>query len=766
MIVEEYSQEVIVLKCHNYSGEEIRQALNRIQNEFAMKEQSDVIVKPNLCLPIDYAEHLTTHPEIINQVINVAQDNGIRNISLADTPVGKADSKRRNELWIKTGMQRLIELKGVKRNDLDNNLAMRQIHIGDKRVIFPMSDDIFNNTLINVPKFKTHGFMFFSGAVKNLYGVLPEYTKKRLHRELEEKDEFAKFLVEFANMISPALNIMDAIIGIEGEGPGVKGRKRYIGVILISKNVFALDYVAAQLMGIEALAVPTIQLSLEEGYLDESRVKILGESIDQFIIKDYQLPVINEATNKLTQKLFHLSRYEPSIDLEKCVRCGICLQNCPHSAIRDDDHIMQIDRAKCKSCLVCHEICPHGAVNFKSYSFLKELSRKEESAKLMREKRWVFVLGNPDSTNIALRIKKRGYLVALVHNKPLKINSDTFDLHIADITEKELREYNIKGVINYHSESNVIKYSEICERLNFVGIPIKAAKIMTNKLKLKEFLYKWGIKYPSYICCRDLNNVVLESEKYYVIKPIDNSNSRGVYLVEGGELTDEVIEQSRAHSKRGEVIIEEFISGEEYDITCIVWDNEVIDIYINRRLRYEDGERFGEAIGFQTVTLEKNLYGELRNICVRTIKNLDIKKGVISYQMIFNEGWYVIEMAGRAMGGGLVEFLYAVNNVNIDEILVNISLGESIEELLGKKRERYGAFLFADKFINNLHGDYNLQEARKSKGVLWFNIKTGNCEKVSGGVLCYGEDDDDALCNALTAMDKLKSGGEQIGNSE
>lgn len=176
--MEEYSQEVILLKCHNYSGEKIRQALNNIQNILAMKEISDVMVKPNLCLPIDYAEHLTTHPEIINQLISIFQDNGICNISLADTPVGKADSKRRNELWVKTGMQRLIELKEVKRNDLDNNLALRQIHIGDKRVIFPMSGDIINNTVINVPKFKTHGFMLFSGAVKNLYGILPEYTKE------------------------------------------------------------------------------------------------------------------------------------------------------------------------------------------------------------------------------------------------------------------------------------------------------------------------------------------------------------------------------------------------------------------------------------------------------------------------------------------------------------------------------------------------------------------------------------------------------------
>lgn len=50
------------------------------------------------------------------------------------------------------------------------------------------------------------------------------------------------------------------------------------------------------------------------------------------------------------------------IDLEKCVACGACKDNCPTNAISMmEDGKMVIDPNLCISCGTCQAICPVGA---------------------------------------------------------------------------------------------------------------------------------------------------------------------------------------------------------------------------------------------------------------------------------------------------------------------------------------------------------------------------------------------------------------------
>ena len=750
--------DVLVLRCNNYSEELVKSTINTIIKHFDIEKEERIVIKPNLCLPEDYSLHLTTHPEIIRQLGYILIEKGISNIIIADTPVGKSDNIRREKLWKKTGMKSIVEDLNLIRNDLDDNLVLKEMCIEGVKTLYPLSRDIIENKVINIPKFKTHGFMLFTGAVKNLYGILPEYTKKRLHRELEKKEAFSEFLVEFANSINPIVNIMDAIIGIEGEGPGRKGSKRYIGVVLASNNVFALDYVAAQIMGIDPGDVPTVRRSLEKKYIEKERIRIIGDPIEQFILKDYKLPIINERTDRLSKKLFHLSRYNVWIESEKCYNCAMCKKSCPHNAIVYEG-IMKIDSTKCKACLVCHEICPAGAICFSTYSFLEELSKKEAETRKDREKEWFFIFGNPKTNKIILRLKQYGYLVALIHDKVLQVDANDCDFEAAEITKAQAEKFNIRGALNYHSEANVLRCAKFCAMYNIPGISVSCAEILSDKAKLKIFLEKNGIKYPKYQLYTKTLKLYIDPEKQYVIKPIDNSNSAGVYLVKGSEITAEILEKSLLQSKKGFVLVEEFIDGEEYDITCIVSENEVKEILINKRLRVENSEDFGQVIGFQTVRLSIDNYEKLKNICTRSIQGLKIEAGIISFQMILNSDWYLIEMAGRAMGGGLAEFLYAVSNINIDEILVELSLGKRIDYILKRRKNKHGAFLYANHFIKGISvGKIDIKKMSKSKGVLWNSIhiiEGVNNSIVEGGIFCFGKDNDDALKNCYEAIKKI-----------
>ena len=61
------------------------------------------------------------------------------------------------------------------------------------------------------------------------------------------------------------------------------------------------------------------------------------------------------------KQLYFNALYEAVIDLEACVECEDCIENCPVDAIELADAI-QVDRGKCLGCGVCAGNCPSDAI--------------------------------------------------------------------------------------------------------------------------------------------------------------------------------------------------------------------------------------------------------------------------------------------------------------------------------------------------------------------------------------------------------------------
>ncbi len=53
---------------------------------------------------------------------------------------------------------------------------------------------------------------------------------------------------------------------------------------------------------------------------------------------------------------------KPTIDLNKCVGCGVCVTNCPAEAIIWDDDDMPTITDDCAECGRCLDWCPAGAI--------------------------------------------------------------------------------------------------------------------------------------------------------------------------------------------------------------------------------------------------------------------------------------------------------------------------------------------------------------------------------------------------------------------
>jgi uncharacterized protein (DUF362 family) len=81
----------------------------------------------------------------------------------------------------------------------------------------------------------------YSGAIKNLFGCIPSNRRIYLHPYLPE------VFYRLYSVFKPQLTIMDARIGIEGNGP-TKGNPVKMGLMLTGNDALALDITAAKVM--------------------------------------------------------------------------------------------------------------------------------------------------------------------------------------------------------------------------------------------------------------------------------------------------------------------------------------------------------------------------------------------------------------------------------------------------------------------------------------------------------------------------------------
>ncbi len=107
----------------------------------------------------------------------------------------------------------------------------------------PLKEDV----VISLPKLKTHELTLYTGAVKNMFGVIPLKTRKQAHL-LADRERFGDAVVDICSARMPHLAIMDRVVGMEGNGPS-HGTPREVGLVMASYDCISLDVVASRLIG-------------------------------------------------------------------------------------------------------------------------------------------------------------------------------------------------------------------------------------------------------------------------------------------------------------------------------------------------------------------------------------------------------------------------------------------------------------------------------------------------------------------------------------
>ena len=371
---------VYVIKCPDYKqvDEKMDMLLSMMggMDQFA-KAGERIVLKPNLLVPKKPENAITTHPAVVAAVGRITKSVGASPI-IADTP-GSAfpyNKKGLDRVYRMCGMSEVADESGIEVN-LDTTWKTVSFPEGNliKRfeVITPVikADGVFN-----LCKLKTHGFMSMTGAVKNSFGVIPGIIKAGYHAKLQDVRNFACMCLDLSEYVSPRISIMDAVIGMEGNGPQ-NGAPRHIGLLLASRSPLALDIVAGEIMGLDRENNPLLIEAEKRGLSPNhfEQVEVVGAYKSDLCIPDFKLPAtLNAGASSFAMSVLiplfkNWITVRPEIIKDKCAACGICSDACPVNVISVDNNYAQINRKKCIRCYCCHEMCPQDAIKLRS-SFL------------------------------------------------------------------------------------------------------------------------------------------------------------------------------------------------------------------------------------------------------------------------------------------------------------------------------------------------------------------------------------------------------------
>ena len=384
---------VSVIPCHSYEEGPLEEALFKLLEPFdallTIKPQMTVIVKANLVSAMKPEEAATTHPAVLRAICRLLMKKGAR-VILGDSPGGLYNAAFVERVYRASGMTEL-EKDGV---ILNRNFDQKEASYPDGKVLKSFTYTAYldeADLIINACKLKSHGMMAMSASAKNMFGVIPGIIKPEYHYRFPRHEDFADMLLDLDEYFKPVLNIADAVIGMEGNGP-TAGTPRQIGCLLASFSPHCLDLAAAAILGLKKENVPTLAAAYRRGLIPEDarELSLVGD-LAPLILSDFKnMPLQasvefsrghkNIFSRTIASCIAGILRTRPVVHKKLCIGCKVCQGICPASAIVVENGKAKLDRKRCIRCFCCQEFCPKSAIKVERTA-LARLFHREKNKK-------------------------------------------------------------------------------------------------------------------------------------------------------------------------------------------------------------------------------------------------------------------------------------------------------------------------------------------------------------------------------------------------
>ena len=237
-----------------------------------------IFLKPNLVETHVESAHINTHPMVVRAAIEAFLSLGARAVVVGEGP------GHRQDMWQileESGLGPILYDDRIPFTNLNEETGFSVTNQGQWTALTTLTfPRVFREIdwIVSMPKLKTHHWAGITLSMKNLFGVMPGlyygWPKNVLHHQ-----GIHQSILDITATLKPHFSIVDGIVGMEGDGP-IMGTPKTVGVLVMGRNLPAVDATCARLMGIDPYKVPYL-ITADDwlGPLDEARIVQRGEPI-------------------------------------------------------------------------------------------------------------------------------------------------------------------------------------------------------------------------------------------------------------------------------------------------------------------------------------------------------------------------------------------------------------------------------------------------------------------------------------------------------
>jgi biotin carboxylase len=324
--------------------------------------------------------------------------------------------------------------------------------------------------------------------------------------------------------------------------------------------------------------------------------------------------------------------------------------------------------------------------------------------------------------SLLLNAKKMGLITVVIDpdkDASERNTSDYFEVVAGDDFEgtcEVVMKYNISGIITAATDKPLVMMAMIAEKFNFPFYSVATAQMATDKWIMKKIFQENDIPCAKGIETKEITPI---SNYPVILKPKDNSGSRGVYYCETPEQLNTYFEQSKTYTKKDSVIIEEFIPGAEFSVEAIHSENHTTVVQIT--------EKTTSAFPFNVelshiapAALNKSIIDQINSVILKIATAFNYKFCVSHTELkVHGNSISIIETSPRLGGDFITSHLVPLSTgVNIENKLIELALGEKIIPLNLKDTPKKIACI---QYFN-LPGDYLNSEVDVSKIIAKYKL--------------------------------------------
>jgi uncharacterized protein (DUF362 family) len=303
----------------------LAQAVRELMEQFAWESwvprDAVVVLKPNVCTAVaDIVVGGNTNPAVVRAVCEVLKTR-TRRIYIGESRHLRQTPWQSFEAAGYTKLARELDVELV--NFSEGPLTEVDVPPVGKIKLPKLLLEA--DAYINIPVLKTHALTYFTAALKNQWGCVPDhYDRLRYHRKI------SPMLASLQRILHPQLVVLDATYAMEGRGP-VAGRVRQLNTVLASSDAVALDATAMRMVGLDANRARHVKLAAKQGLgeFEAANISVDGDW-ELCRVTDFQPPPRDVANTAMffltshdwfTKKIYGNDRiYNPIRDMVKFLR--------------------------------------------------------------------------------------------------------------------------------------------------------------------------------------------------------------------------------------------------------------------------------------------------------------------------------------------------------------------------------------------------------------------------------------------------------------